>query len=113
MQRGEVWTAALNPNRGAEVGKTRPVLVLQEDRLTRAGLPTVLAAPLTTQFRPVLAPLRLRIAARDRLAIDSYVMVEHVRALDRSRFRDGPLTALTEEEMAAVEKSLRAVMGMM
>ena len=40
-------------------------------------------------------------------------MIEHIRALDRSRFGTGPLTILTTEEMAAVEKSLLAVMGML
>ena len=29
MRRGEVWVARLNPNQGAEVGKVRPVVVIQ------------------------------------------------------------------------------------
>lgn len=33
MRRGEVWVANLNPRRGAEVGKVRPILVLEADRL--------------------------------------------------------------------------------
>jgi mRNA interferase MazF len=39
-------------------------------------------------------------------------MLEHLRALDRTRFGEGPLATLTAEEMAAVEKSLRGVLGM-
>lgn len=105
MRRGEIWVANLNPNKGGEVGKIRPVVILQEDRVIAAGLPTVLIAPLTTQFRPALAPLRVRIAARDRLARDCFVMVEHLHACDRSRFSEGPLAILTTEEMAAVEKA--------
>jgi mRNA interferase MazF len=113
MRRGEIWTANLNPNKGGEIGKARPVVVLQDDRLTQTGLPTILTLPLTTQFRPVYAPLRVPVRARDRLERDCYVMIEHARALDRSRFGEGPLATLTAEEMAAVEKSLRAVMGML
>lgn len=112
MKRGEVWVANLNPSRGAAVGKIRPVVVLQADRLTLAGLPTVLVIPLTTQLRPELEPIRVRIPARDKLAHDCHVMVEQVRALDRHRFGEGPLTALTEEEMEAVEKSLLGVLGL-
>jgi len=41
------------------------------------------------------------------------VMVEHLRPLDRSRFGEGPLSTLTSEEMAAVERSLRVVLGML
>jgi len=113
MRRGEIWTANLNPNKGAEIGKVRPVVIIQDDRLIQAGLPTILVLPLTTQFRPAFAPLRVRIAPRDRLLKECYVMVEHARTADRSRIGEGPLTALSAEEMAAVEKSLRAVMGML
>jgi mRNA interferase MazF len=31
MRRGEIWVARLNPNQGAEVGKLRPVVILQAD----------------------------------------------------------------------------------
>ncbi len=48
IRRGEVWVARLNPNQGAEVGKLRPVVVIQADLLTDAGIPTVLVVPLTT-----------------------------------------------------------------
>ena len=34
--------ARLNPNQGAEVGKVRPVVVIQADALTEAGLATLL-----------------------------------------------------------------------
>ncbi len=112
MRRGEIWTANLNPNKGGEIGKVRPVVVLQEDRLIAGGLPTILSVPLTTQFRPIYAPLRVIVPARDRLLRDCYMMIEHLRALDRSRFGEGPLATLGTEEMAAVEKSLKAVMGM-
>jgi mRNA interferase MazF len=113
MRRGEIWVANLNPNKGSEVGKIRPVVILQEDRIIATGLPTILVAPLTTQFRLSFAPLRIRIEARDRLLRDCFVMIEHLRACDSSRLTDGPLTALTTDEMAAVEKTLKAVTGML
>lgn len=53
IRRGEVWVARLNPNHGAEVGKVRPVVVIQADLLTGAGIATVIVVPLTTQHRPV------------------------------------------------------------
>lgn len=113
MRRGEIWTANLNPNKGGEIGKVRPVIILQDDSMIASGLATVLVAPLTSQFRPVFAPLRVRVSARNRLIQDCFVMIEHIRALDRSRFGEGPLAMLTAEEMAAVEKSLLGVMGLL
>ena len=56
IRSGEVWVARLNPNQGAEVGKVRPVVVIQADLLTDAGIPTVLVVPLTTQMRRGAAP---------------------------------------------------------
>ncbi len=112
MRRGEIWVANLNPNWGGEIGKARPVVVIQEDRMTAAGLRTVVAVPLTTQFRPEFSPMRVAIDARDRLLKDCYVMVEHVAALDRKRFRDGPLTKLSAKEMDDVEKRIKAILGL-
>lgn len=113
MRRGEIWTANLNPNKGGEIGKVRPVMILQDDGMIASGLATILVARLTSQFRPIFAPLRVRVSARNRLTQDCFVMIEHIRALDRSRFGEGPLATLTAEEMAAVEKSLLGVMGLL
>jgi mRNA interferase MazF len=85
MRRGEVWTANLNPGRGREIGKIRPVLIIQADEL---------------------------IEARDRLREACQVVVDQPRALDRERVGDGPLTILTRTELAAVERGLRVVLGM-
>ncbi len=111
VQRGEVWVARLNPNQGKEIGKTRPVLVLQANALTRAGLPTILVAPLSTQFRKGLEPLRVPISARDRLLIDSWVCVEQLRALDAARFGEGPLACLSRAELQDVESAVLDVLG--
>ena len=111
MKRGEIWVANLNPNRGAEIGKIRPVVILQNDALTEAGFPTVIVLPLTTQVQRDIATLRITIAARDRLEQDCQIMVDQPRTLDRRRIGHGPLTRLTSEEITALEKSLLAVVG--
>lgn len=113
MRRGEVWIVNLNPNKGKEVGKIRPVVILQANEITSTGLGTILAAPLTTRLWSAFEPLRVKISARDHLEKDCHVIVEQMRALDRSRFGDGPLTSLTPVEMAAVERSLRGVLGLL
>jgi len=113
MRRGEIWAGNLNPNRGSEVGKIRPVLVLQADFLNEQGEPTVIVLPLTTLVRKSKEPLHVTIAARDRLEQACQVMPEQPRTLDRTRLVDGPLTRLTPEELGAVEKSLRAVTGLL
>ena len=111
VRRGQVWVANLNPNRGREVGKTRPVLIVQGDWLSAAQERTVVVLPLTSQVRHDAEPLRVTISARDGLRADSQVIVEQPRTLDRTRLGEGPLTELTGREMADVERSLLAVLG--
>ena len=113
MRRGEIWLGDLNPNRGAEVGKVRPVLVIQADFLIAQGDPTIVVLPLTTQVRASKEPLHVTIRARDGLAQACQVMPEQPRTLDRRRLIEGPLTRLTEDEMRSVERSLVAVLGML
>lgn len=113
MQRGEIWVANLNPNKAGEAGKIRPVVIFQENRLIAAGLPTVIVAPLTSQLRQGLEPLRVAVRARDRLLQDCHVMVEQIRAIDRRRIGDGPLTKLSAEEITELERSARGVLGML
>lgn len=113
MRRGEVWLGNLNPNRGSEVGKVRPVLIVQADFLIAQGDPTVIVLPLTTQVRASKEPLHVTIRARDDLAQTCQVMPEQPRTLDRKRLIDGPLTRLTDDEMRSVERSLVAVLGLL
>ena len=112
MKRGEIWTANLNPSQGKEIGKARPVLIVQADELIDAGTPMVVVLPLTTQVYPEFKLWRIGIPARDRLREHCQVVVDQPRALDRARLGDGPLTTLTRLELAAVERSLRVVLGM-
>lgn len=113
MRRGEVWTANLNPGRGREIAKIRPVLVIQDDALTECGTPMVIVLPLTTQVYPAFKRWRITIEPRDRLLKPCQVVVDQPRALDMGRMGEGPLTSLTPEEMAAVEHSLKGVLGLL
>ena len=85
---------------------------MQNDELTGAGTPMVAILPLTTRVFHDFGKWRITLQARDRLLKDCQIIVDQPRALDRSRFGEGPLTRLTADDMAAVEKSLRVVFGM-
>ncbi len=57
--RGEIWLADLDPRRGTEPGKTRPVLVVQSQALLDADHPSTLVVPLTTKL--VDDPTKIRV----------------------------------------------------
>ena len=112
LERGSVWVVRLQPNQGREMGKIRPAVVLQLEQVTAAGLPTVVVAPLSSRLYAGAQPLRVHIPARDRLLQPSWVCVEQIRAIDRSRIGEGPLTHLTEDERTTVEQALLGLLGM-
>jgi len=62
-ERGEIWLANLNPGRGTEPGKTRPVLLVQSQALLDANHPSTLIIPLTTNLVEDAEPLRIRVSA--------------------------------------------------
>ena len=111
LEHGAVWLADLNPQRGTEPGKTRPVLIIQNQALLDAGHPSTLVIPLTTRLIEDAAPLRLRLSARDRMDRDSDLLIDQIRAIDNQRLVTGPLTLLGAEEMSRIYPAILEVMG--
>lgn len=111
IEHGAVWLADLNPRQGTEPGKTRPVLIIQNQALLDAGHPSTLVIPLTTRLIEDAAPLRLRLNARDRLERDSDLLIDQIRAIDNQRLVTGPLTLLGAEEMSRIYQAILEVMG--
>ena len=110
--RGEVWLAVLNPPRGTEPGKTRPVLIVQSQVLLDAGHPSTLIVPLTTKLIEGAEPLRLRVGPSGRLTRKSDLLIDQLRAIDNRRLAGGPLTRLGEPLMARVGQALQEVLGL-
>ena len=109
---GEIWLANLNPGRGSEPGKIRPVLIVQNQVLLDCGHPSTLILPLTTNLIDDAEPLRLRIPAKDSLSKDSDLLVDQLRAIDNKRLIDGPLLCLDESTMTSVYQAVAEVLGM-
>lgn len=109
---GEVWLANLNPGKGTEPGKVRPVLLLQNPALLDAEHPSTLVIPLTTNLIADADPLRIRVPAQDRLERESDLLVDQLRAIDNRRLIDGPLTRLGAREMGQVHAAVAEVLGL-
>ena len=108
--RGKAWVADLNPRRGSEPGKTRPVLIVQAQALLDAEHPSTLIVPLTTRLVDAAEPLRIRIPASGSLHKDSDAPVDQVRAIDNGRLTRGPLTILQPREMSRLGEALLEVL---
>src|SRR5574337_1299823 len=87
--RGEVWLADLDPQRGTEPGKTRPVLIVQSQALLDATHPSTVIVPLTTNVVADAEPLRIRVLASGGLHRDSDLLIDQLRAIDNRRLIQG------------------------
>ena len=109
-RRGEIWLADLNPRRGTEPGKTRPVVIVQAQALLDAEHPSTLVVPLTTRLIEAAEPLRVRIRASGTLKKDSDALIDQVRAIDNRRLVRGPLLRLQRQELEVIERALLDVL---
>jgi len=109
---GEIWVADLNPRTGTEPGKTRPVLLVQAQALIAAKHPSTLVVPLTTNLVDGAEPLRIRIAAQGDLHHDSDLLIDQLRAIDNVRLVTGPLTILSEHQMALVGRAISDILDL-
>ena len=112
LKRGEIWLANLNPGKGSEPGKTRPVLIVQGQALLDAGHPSTLIIPLSTKLIEDAEPLRMRVAAHGRLKHDSDLLIDQLRAIDNRRLTDGPLMRCDDKLMARVHDAICDVLEM-
>ncbi|MHB9118942.1 MAG: type II toxin-antitoxin system PemK/MazF family toxin [Burkholderiales bacterium] len=111
FERGAVYLANLNPGRGSEPGKIRPVLVVQNQGLLDAGHPSTIVIPLTTTLTDDAEPLRLRLKARDGLERDSDLLIDQLRAIDNRRLIGETLICCDQDFMEQVFLAVREVMG--
>ena len=111
-KRGEVWLADLNPRRGTEPGKTRPVLIVQAQALLDAEHPSTVVVPLTTRLHEEAEPLRIRIRASGKLRKDSDALIDQVRAIDNRRMVQGPLLRLPSRQLDLIGEALLEVLDL-
>ena len=105
-RRGEVWLARLDSVQGSEQAGTRPVLVLQNDRINRFTT-TILTAPFTTNLRRAALPTAISIShGEGDLTADSVLLCHQMRVLDKTRLRSR-LGEIHPRTMFAVEAVVR------
>ena len=111
IRHGTIWLANLSPQKGTEPGKTRPVLILQDQALLDAGHPSTIIIPLTTNLIDDAEPLRIRVKAREKLARDSDLLIDQIRAIDNRRITSGLIANLESELMKKIYQAVLEVIG--
>jgi mRNA interferase MazF len=105
MKRYEIRWANLDPTQGAEMAKTRPVVIISLDALNEHLL-TVTVCPLTTQVHPAWrSRLQVRLGGRD-----AEIAVDQIRTI--SKFRLGAkISRLSDDESAALRRIITEMYG--
>jgi len=110
FKKGDIYLAKLNPKKGNEVGKIRPVLIYQTDLLNDCEHPTTIILPISTILIDGAYPLRYRVSKRDNLDKDSDILCDQIRALDNQRIIPNLLTTLSYKEILEIDKQIKLVL---
>ena len=110
INRGDLFSACLDPVVGSEQGGIRPVLVIQNDVGNRYS-PTVIVLAVTGQLNKARLPTHVPIACEGTgLVKDSVVLAEQIRTLDKRRLRER-IGTLRPEVMARVGEAVKISLG--
>jgi mRNA interferase MazF len=102
IRKGEVFLADLEPKRGTEPGKVRPVVVIQTNLLNGIH-PSTVICPITTKVQPRAIFLRVHLAVNEAsLKQKSDILVDQIRAIDNRRLikRLGKISRQSQSQLA-------------
>ncbi len=110
FKKGEIYLAKLNPKKGNEVGKLRPVLIYQTNLLNEIEHPTTTILPLSTHLIDDTYPLRYRVIQKERLEQNSDILCDQIRTIDNDRILKDRLTVLSLKEILEIDKQIKIIL---
>jgi mRNA interferase MazF len=111
MCRGDIWLINLDPTVGAEIKKTRPAIIVNDDAI--GILPLKIIVPITEwKDKYAVAPWMVRLSpdAENGLDKPSAADAFQVRSLSQARFVQ-KLGKLSEASMEEITKALALVLA--
>ena len=111
LKRGEVYLVCFDPTVGAEIKKTRPALVIQNDIGNRHSLITIVAA-ISSKFDDTLYPTEVLLTPPEGgLREPSVVLLNQIRSVDKRRLVIR-LGRISPERLALVDRALLISLGL-
>ena len=111
LKRGEIYLVSFDPTVGAEIQKTRPALVLQND-IANEHSPITIVAAISSQFDDTLYPTEVLVQPQEGgLTVNSVVLLNQIRSIDKQRLVKC-LGKLTDETMALVNLAIQISLGL-
>jgi mRNA interferase MazF len=107
----DIWIADLEPQRGTETGKVRPVLIVQTDLLNNEH-PSTLICPITTNVEKESEILRVHIKkGTSNHIIDSDIIIDQLRAIDNRRLLN-KIGELTKDLRSIVKENIKIILDL-
>ena len=111
MKQFDIWIADLEPQRGTETGKVRPVLIVQTN-LLNSEHPSTIVCPITANVEKDSEILRIHIKkGAGNLKIESDVMIDQIRAIDNRRLLN-KIGELTRELQSKVKDNNKIILDL-
>jgi mRNA interferase MazF len=110
-RRGEIYLVNFEPTLGAEIKKTRPALIIQNNIGNEYSQITIVAA-ITSKYDETLYPTEVLIPVGEGgLKQDSIVLLNQIRSIDRQRLvkKLGKINDLT---LKRVDSSIKISLGL-
>ena len=105
----DIWLADLNPKKGTEPGKIRPVVIVQTDLLNETHLSTIIC-PITTNVIPEVELLRVHLN-KSQLDKLSDILVDQIRAIDNKRLIK-KVGKLTDSQIIKLKENIRVILDL-
>ena len=103
-KRSEIWLVSLEPVVGHEIGKTRPVLVISNDK-NNLFADTITVLPITSKTKKTY-PFEVFLSKEEtHLPKDSKVKCNQIRTVDKRRLVSF-ISTLSPEKLKEVEKAV-------
>ena len=105
IKRGDIYIASLDPVLGREISKTRPVVVVSNDKNNQySGTVTIL--PITSKKLKKIYPFEVLLhKGTGNLPKDSKVKAEQIRTLDKRRIIK-LIGSLDKDKMQEIDKAM-------
>jgi mRNA interferase MazF len=106
IKRGEIYLATLDPVSGKEISKTRPVLIVSNDKNNLfSGTVTIL--PISSQNLDKIYPFEVSLPkGSGNLPKDSKVKADQIRTIDKMRIIRH-IGTLKKDEVNDIEKAIK------
>ncbi len=110
MKQYEIWLANLNPSKGYEPGKVRPVVIIQSNLLNNIGHNTTIVCVVSSLVDKESQNLRVFLDKNiTKLDKNSDILVDQIRSIDNIRLIE-KIGNLHQKQIELLKRNIRIVL---